>query len=330
MKRIAIVLPGRGSYTEASMRQLPADDPYVVRADELRAGYGLAKLTELDTAERFSAGTHLRPANVSLLIWITSMIDARAAMESNRVVCVAGNSMGWYTALAVAGALDFDDGFRLVQEMSLLQEGLRGGGQCIYPVVDEEWRTDPARRAAVDAAVESSNGQAFHSIDLGGYAVLAGSDVGMAHLMRELPPVQVGKARYPFKLVQHGPYHTPLVAEVSEEARARLARLTWRRPRVPMIDGRGVRFTPWSTDTRALRDYTLRAQVIEPYDFRASVRVALREYAPDAVWLPGPGNTLGGVCGQILIQERWRNIGSRADFEVAQAESDAPIVSMRR
>ena len=330
MKRIAIVLPGRGSYTESSMRQLPADDPYVQRADELRAGYGLAPLSELDNAEKFSAGTHLRPANVSLLIWLTSMLDARRAMESERCVAVAGNSMGWYTALAVAGALDFDDGFRLVQEMALLQEHLRGGGQCIYPLVDEDWRIDPERRAAVAEALATSGGQAYPSIDLGGYAVLAGSDVGMAHLMRTLPPVQVGKARYPFKLVQHGPYHTPLVADVSEEARARLARLTWRRPRVPMIDGRGVRFTPWSTDTKALRDYTLRAQVVEPYDFSGSVRVLLREYAPDAVYLPGPGNTLGGVCGQIMIAERWRNIASRADFEAAQGREDAPLVSMRR
>ena len=58
------------------------------------------------------------------------MLDAQTAMTEGRCVAVAGNSMGWYTALAVTGALDFDDGFRLVQEMSLLQEELRGGGQC--------------------------------------------------------------------------------------------------------------------------------------------------------------------------------------------------------
>jgi len=330
MKRSAIILPGRGSYTEKSMGALPPEHPWVQRVDELRVGYGLTKLTDLDTAEKFSGAVHLRPANVSALIWIGSMLDAQAAMNEGRCVAVAGNSMGWYTALAVTGALDFDDGFRLVQEMSLLQEELRGGGQCIYPLIDDHWRPDAERRTAVKSAVASSGGEAFHSIDLGGYAVLAGSDVGMAHLMRALPPLQVGQARYPFKLVQHGPYHTPLTAEVSEQARARLARLTWRRPTIPMVDGRGVRFTPWSTDVRALRDYTLKTQVIEPYDFSSSVRVLLREYAPEAIYLPGPGNTLGGVCGQILIAEGWRRILSRADFESAQAQDGAPLVSMRR
>src|SRR5690606_33323366 len=98
---------------------------------------------------------------------------------------------------------------------------------------------------------------------------------------------------------------------VSEQARARLSRLTWRRPNIPLVDGRGVRFTPWSTDVRELRDYTLKTQVVEPYDFSCSVRVVLREYAPEAIYLPGPGNTLGGVCGQIMIADGWRRILSR-------------------
>ena len=44
-----------------------------------------------------------------------------AASRKLRAVAVAGNSLGWYTALAVGGALSFEDGFRLVQVMSLLQ-----------------------------------------------------------------------------------------------------------------------------------------------------------------------------------------------------------------
>jgi len=193
MKRIGIVLAGRGSYTEKTMGELPTDHAWVQRADELRAEYGLTKLTDLDQAEKFSGATHLRPANVSLLIWISSMLDAQRAIDENECVCIAGNSMGWYTALSVAGALDFDDGFRLVQEMALLQEQLKGGGQCIYPLIDDEWRMDAERQAIVANAIDTSNGEAFRSIDLGGYAVLAGSDVGMAHLMRHLPAIQVGK-----------------------------------------------------------------------------------------------------------------------------------------
>jgi hypothetical protein len=69
---------------------------------------------------------------------------------------------------------------------------------------------------------------------------------------------------------------------------------------------------------------------VTPYDFGLSVRVALREYAPERLVLPGPGNPLGSICAQILIAEGWRGIRSRPEFEAVQA-SDAPILlSLRR
>ena len=69
-----------------------------------------------------------------------------------------GNSLGWYTALAVAGALSFDDAFRLVQEIALLQEEPLpdggAGGQVIYPLADADWRPAPDLRAAVAGVVD--------------------------------------------------------------------------------------------------------------------------------------------------------------------------------
>ena len=334
MSRAVLLCPGRGSYTERSLRSLPEDDARVARAEELRAEYALPSLVQLDRAAKFEPQRHLEPANVSPLIWLVSMLDAAAALREHAVVAVAGNSMGWYTALAVAGALDFDDGFRLVQEMSLLQQehaaSGAGGGQVLYPLVDEGWQRDPEKAAAVARALAAHPGEVFLSIDLGGYAVLAGTEAGIAALLRELPKTKLGATPYPFRLMQHGPYHTPLVEPVAARARERLARLGFRAPRITLIDGRGARSTPWSTDVAALRDYTLGDQITTPYDVTTSVRVALREHAPDVVVCPGPGNTLGGVVGQILIAEGWRGIRSRADFDRAQAGERPILVSMRR
>ena len=67
-----------------------------------------------------------------------------------------------------------------------------------------------------------------------------------------------------------------------------------------------------------------------PYRFALSVHVALREDAPDVLLLPGPGNSLGGICGQLVVAEGYRGVRSREEFEAAQ-RSEAPIVlSMRR
>ena len=216
MSRIVILCPGRGSYAEKQLKSLDPADPRVQAAERLRAEFGLAPLLELDGAAKFDRATHLAPENVSPLIWLVSTIDAATALREHECVGVAGNSLGWYTALAVAGALSFEDGFRVVQTMSLLQKEVcaaTGGGQVLYPLVDDEWRRDPGREAATREALASSNGEAMPSIHLGGLAVLAGSDAGIAHLKRVLPKAKLGSNQYPLQLEQHGPYHTRLVAK---------------------------------------------------------------------------------------------------------------------
>lgn len=336
--RAVLACPGRGSYAAASLGSLPPEHPWVVRAEQLRAGYGLEPLLDLDRAERFDPSRHLQPIHASPLIFLVSMLDAETAVADYQITAAIGNSLGWYTALAVGGALPFDDAFRLVQEMAILQQAplpVGGpGGQVIYPLSDAAWRPDPALRAAVadvlaDPAV-NGDGHVHESIDLGAYAVLAGDEAGVARLMGRLAPVRVGERLFPLRLSQHGPYHTPLVAHVAAAARDQLSDLDWRAPAATLIDGRGARWTPWSTDPAALREYTLSEQVTTPFRFAVSVRVALREEAPDVLVLPGPGNSLGGICGQIVVAEGYRGIRSREEFEAAQRSDEPVVLSMHR
>ncbi len=330
MKRALLVVPGRGSYVERSMGTLPRDHEFVRSAERLREQFELESLLELDSAAKFDPKLHLRPAHVSALIYLIAMLDAQAACGDYRVVAVAGNSMGWYTALAAGGALSFEDGFRLVQQMALLQEEHPSGGQLLYPLCDEQWRLDPERVRAVQALLAAHPGQAFASIHLAGFAVLAGTDAGLRELIAGLPKLTWNGTPYPLRLQQHGPYHTPLLEPVSQAARESLAQLQFRRPTTTLIDGRGRQHSPWSACPDQLREYTLGEQVVTPYDLGASLRVGLREFAPDKIVLPGPGNTLGGITGQALVQAGWRGVHSKQDFLDLQAGDDAIVVSMRK
>ena len=329
--RAVLVLPGRGSYTSATLGSLPAGDPLVGRADALRAELDMEALSALDGARAFDPSTHLRPANASPLIWLTGLLDAERAAADHRVVAVIGNSLGWYTALTVGQALDFDDAFRLVQGMALLQEeaaAAGGGGQVIYPRMSTDWRPAPDWEAAIRGVLED-NGEVYPSVDLGGYLVLAGTEAGVQRLLATLPPAQLGERHFPVRLAHHGPYHTPLLATVAEAAAERFAELRWQRPRLTLIDGRGARFTPWATDPAELARYTLGQQLVTPYSFAAAARVALREYAPRVLVMAGPGNTLGGVMGQLVVAEGYRGIRTRAEFESVQSGPDPIVLAMR-
>ena len=55
--------------------------------------------------------------------------------------------------------------------------------------------------------------------------------------------------------------------------------------------------------------------------------VALKEFCPDKVLLLGPGNSLGGVIGQILVKNKWNGIKSKKYF-LEQQKEDPFLISL--
>lgn len=342
MSRSAVVLcPGRGSYAAGELGYLTRPAPphriaplkaAIDLIDDQRAARGDRKLRALDGATEFD-GEFFRGENASSLTFACTAFDfLRLNDEALEIVGVAGNSLGWYSALFASGALDLGDTFELVETMGGMTRTGTVGAQVLYPVVDEEWRTDPERTAAVRdalAAVGRAGHAAGWSIHYGGFAVLWVDDAGRDPLLTALPRAKMGPRKYPLELPGHSAFHSPLMGDASAAGRASLAHLGWRAPRMPLIDGRGQPWSALSTDPEALFRYTLGHQVLETFDFAATVRVALREYAPEVVVLLGPGDTLGAAVAQVIIAERWQGIDSRSAFAVRQQDNPF-LISMAR
>lgn len=323
MKRALVICPGRGTYTRECLGTLTAT-PSVQAADQYRASLGRPGPSELDRAESYQSSKHVAGENASILTMACSLSDWD--LLSARPVCVIGNSMGWYTALTLAGALSLGDGLRLVETMGWYQKENVIGGQLVYPLVDSEWKSLPS--PDLERILEEVPGLHW-SIRLGGQAVLGGSPEALAEALRRLPPRKIGDRDAPFTLPLHSAFHTPLMAGTSQRARYDLADLAFRAPSIPLVDGQGRIFRPRHATPDALRDYTLGAQVTEPYDFALSLRVALREYAPEVLVLLGPGSNLGGAIAQTLIAEGWAGLHSRSDFMARQAD-DPLLLAMAR
>ena len=344
MSRAAVAFPARGSYGPASLGSLPAAHPWVRRADQLRAESGLPPLSALDRAPGFDPAVHLRAANASPLTFLCGLLDAERIAGDHEVVVVVASSTGWYTALAASGALEFDDAFRLVQTMALLAEepveGDDPGGQLVYPLTDDQWRSEPAYAASLSSALAAAPGDAVEgngradgvhrSLELGAFTVLSGTAAGLERVAGALDPVQVGTRRFPLRPAMQEAWHTPLRVGAVASATKLLGDLTWSAPNVTLVDGRGIRFSPYSADVEALATHTIAEQPQVTYDFATSLRVALREYAPDVILLPGPGASLGEVCAQLIVAEGYRSIRTRADLEAVQSGSSPILLSMRR
>lgn len=330
-----LVCPGRGTYGKAELGYLKrhhGDKAELIGSfDRLRAERGQPTISELDGAERFSPALHTRGDIASPLIFAASYADFLSIDRSRfDIAAVTGNSMGWYTALAVAGAVDAGRGFRIIDAMGENSQAGEPGGQVLLTLVDEEWRALPGLREQVltlAEAIHARDGCSLYvSIELGGMIVFAGNEAGLAALLAEAPPTP---AREPLRLVNHGPFHTPLMAGSSERALAQLPDSWFGSPDAPMIDGRGHVWRPFASDPRAIHDYTFVHQILETYDFTRSIQVAVKEYAPDRIVLLGPGDTLGGAIAQALIAIEWRGLRSKADFQEMQAVEPF-LISMGR
>ena len=323
MKRVVVLCPGRASYTGEQLGSLAGIDDapgaaelveVLAEVDAARAARGEMPVRDMDAATKFRS-SFLQGHNAAPLIFSVTAYEAlRLDPGKVEVVAVGGNSMGWYSALWVAGALPLPEAFRLIGTMGGMTRSGTIGGQVIYPVVDAEWRHVDEAEAAVHDALERAAAaglEAGDSIRFGGFRVLWGEDDALDLIVGALPPRDLGRQQYPLRLLGNSAFHSPLLQQVSEAGQLELADLDLGAPRHSLIDGRGRQWRPLASAPAALLDYTLGHQVTRTFDFAAVVRVALREYAPDLVVTLGPGESLGGAVAQVMIAEGWRGITTR-------------------
>jgi [acyl-carrier-protein] S-malonyltransferase len=332
-KRAVVICPGRGTYNKEDLGYLhrlhPDKADVVASIDAYRKEKRQLSIDELDKAEQFSMRTHTAGENASALIYACAISDFQSInTEEYDIVAVTGNSMGWYIALAAAGALKAQSAIELINTMgSMMTRGLIGG-QMIYPITDENWVLDQGAVGLTQDAIYAVNKivgcEVYVSINLGGYVVFGGNKKGLKTLEQTLPKVQ---DRYPMNLFNHAAFHTPLLNEISQKAKTLLAPTLFNAPLVPLIDGLGQIWQPYSSDVQSLYDYTLGRQVVDTYDFTKAIEVAVKEFAPDKLIVLGPGATLGGAVAQSLIQHKWQGLQNKKDF-ISMQKTDPFILAM--
>jgi malonyl CoA-acyl carrier protein transacylase len=329
-KTAIVICPGRGTYNKGELGVLGrhfTDRDLLTRFDTKRKERGQATLSELDGAERYSPAFHTRGDNASALIYAATLADFRA-LKDVEVVAVTGNSMGWYSALACAGAVSAEVGFDIANTMGALMQQHLIGGQTLYPFMGENWERDELRKAELLELVAEISAREGHvltlSINLGGMLVLAGNEEGLSAFEAAVPPLQ---GRFPMRLPNHAGFHSDMQQPVAEAGRAELPSSLFDQPQLPLVDGRGHIWWPGACNTQALWDYTLGHQVVETYDFTRAIAHAAREFAPDLFIVTGPGTTLGGAVAQSLILTDWQDMRSKADFQARQT-SDPILISM--
>jgi [acyl-carrier-protein] S-malonyltransferase len=291
MPKIAFLFPGQGAQAVGMGRALDSELP-TARAlfDQAGAilGFDLRTVCFDGPADRLEATDISQPA--IFVASLAALEDLKAKQPEVVAACqgAAGLSLGEYTALVFAGALDFATGLRVVRRRGQAMQAAAvatPSGMAGVLSLDEPAADALCRRVA-------PHGRLWKANLLGpGNIVVSGERAALEHL--EPIATELGAARV-IPLAVAGAFHTPLMQPADRQLAEVLAGAPVQPPRLPVYSN--VDAAPHS-DPDDLRR-TLVAQVLQPVRWEDAMRRMLAD-GFDTFYEIGPGRVLTGLLKRI-------------------------------
>jgi len=304
MSRIAFLFPGQGAQFVGMGRELVAELPAARalfdRASEV-LGFDLGKVCFEGPAATLEPTDVSQPA---LYVASLAALESLKTTEPEAVAACAGAaglSLGEYTALVFAGALDFETGLRIVRIRGQAMQAAAlatPSGMAGVLGLDDAGVDELCRRVA-------GSGRLWKANLLGpGNVVVSGDKAALAEA--EAVAVELGAARL-IPLAVSGAFHTPLMKPADDRLAEALATASIRPPRLPVYSN--VDAQP-HTDDPATITRTLAAQVTQPVRWEESMRRMLAD-GFDTFYEIGPGRVLNGLLKRIHRKTPCTNIAAR-------------------
>ena len=225
------VFPGQGSQSVGMLAGLaPAGGASVVRDTFAEAsavlGYDLGELVAQGPVERLNSTECTQPAMLAAGIATWRLWRERGGPEPE-LVC--GHSLGEFSALVAAGALDFPAAVDLVQYRGrLMQEAVPAGTGAMAAILglEDAQVIEACREAAQGSVVEAVN---FNSP---GQVVIAGA---RAPVERAIEVAKRLGAKRALALPVSVPAHSSLMGPAAQRLGERLATVDLRAPRIRFV-----------------------------------------------------------------------------------------------
>lgn len=283
MSRTAWVFPGQGSQKVGMGRQLAERSPAAARVFDVvddALGFPLSRTIFEGPADALLATSNQQPAILAASVaYLTVLRESRLLPDP---VCVAGHSLGEYSALVAAGALDLADAARIVRRRGELMEQHGLGGMIAVLGLDEPALTEIAELAEVEIANLNAPGQT--TLSGRAEALTTAAALARERGARRVVPLPV-----------NGAFHSSLMRPVVEALRSMIEATPVTAPSAPLVS---------DVDARPLTDPDeLREELL--LQITASVRwidVVQTAHGLGATRFveTGPGNVLTGLIRRIL------------------------------
>ena len=286
---LAFVFPGQGSQSVGMLAKLAEESP-IVRATFAEAsgvlGYDLWQLCSEGPAESLNSTERTQPAMLAAGIATWRVWQERKAAQP---AIVTGHSLGEFTALVAAGAIDFAACIDLVRfRGQAMQEAVPAGSGAMAALLGlEDADVEAACRdaAAQGGVVEAVN---FNSP---GQVVIAGE---RAAVLRAIEAAKARGAKRALELPVSVPSHSSLMKPAGVRLGERLAATTIRKPSIRYVSAVDAQEHSDPDDIRAL----LVRQLASPVRWTSTI-AALTAAGIKQVVECGPGQVLAGLVKRI-------------------------------
>lgn len=287
--KLAFVFPGQGSQSVGMLARL-ADASPVIRAtfDEASKvlGYDLWQLVSQGPEEDLNATERTQPAMLAAGVATWRLWQERLGVLPG---IVTGHSLGEFTALVAAGAIDFDTCVELVRfRGQVMQEAVpKGTGSMAALLGLEDADVESAcSQAAAGSVVEAVN------FNAPGQVVIAGEK---AAVQRAIEVAKARGAKRAIELPVSVPSHSSLMRAAGLRLGERLAATEIRAPRIRYVSAVDAQDHSEPDDIRAL----LVRQLSSPVRWTTTVAALTTVTGITHVIECGPGGVLAGLVKRI-------------------------------
>jgi len=310
MSKTALFFPGQASQYVGMGKDLYEASAEVKRLYSLASdliGENLATLSFEGPAERLKQTRFTQPAIlVHSLAVLTVMGDKLPPFDF-----AAGHSLGEYGALAVAGAMSFEDAVRAVaRRATLMEEACQKNPGTMAAVMGLD--ADTTERICVEASdqgvVIPANFNSAVQIAVSGHIVSVEKAVQLAR--------EQG-AKRAVMLEVGGAFHSPLMASAKDGMEACLREITVKAPTKPVVANVTARPVDGGDDIRRL----LVEQITSPVRWAQTMQY-LTDQGVTRVIEVGPGKVLSSLAKRDMRPESIVTLDTLADVESFSAQSD--------
>jgi len=277
--KTAFVFPGQGSQSVGMGKDLA--EKYLEQANQI-LGFDLLKICFYGPEEELKKTSIQQPAILAVSLAAFDLLKSKNIPLPD---CVAGHSLGEYSALVAAGAISFSDAVKIVHlRGKFMQEAVAEGDGAMAAVLGADNKIVEETCAQVGNVWPAN----FNSP---GQVVISGKKEAVLAAGAKLK--EAGAKRV-IALAVSAPFHCPLMQPATDKLRIELDKIEIKDAKIPLVANVTANYVSQANEIADL----LIKQVTAPVLWEKSIRKMIGDGVTNFVEV-GPGKILSGLTKKI-------------------------------